>query len=184
MIKRRTEVLIVGGGGAGLMAAVRARREGRRAALVTKGLLMRSGSTVMAPGAFAAVGPWSQPGDSAARHELDTLIGGAWLNNQRIVRRFTGEMRSLIPELEGFGALFERGSDPSRPALKREGGHSFARAVYMENRIGRELMRALYGEAVRLGVEFYERVFIDRLLLNDSGVCGAAGRRIDAPDNR
>lgn len=182
MIKRRTEVLIVGGGGAGLMAAVRARREGRRAALVTKGLLMRSGSTVMAPGAFAAVGPWSQPGDSAARHELDTLIGGAWLNNQRIVRRFTGEMRSLIPELEGFGALFERGSDPSRPALKREGGHSFARAVYMENRIGRELMRALYGEAVRLGVEFYERVFIDRLLLNDSGVCGAAGRRIDAPE--
>ena len=174
------DVLVVGGGGAGMTAAVYAARHGARTVLVSKGKLMRSGATVMAPGALAAVDDrWKREGDSIGLHERDTLAGGEWLNNQELVRQMARRAGELVLDLERMGALFSRTPDGGTLDLRIEGGHSFYRSPYMENRVGRELTRALAGEVNRLQIPVREGIMITELLIRDGGVCGAVGFSLD-----
>ena len=81
-----TDVLVIGGGGGGAMAAYEASKHGAKVTVVLKGRPQRSGSTIMAPGAIAGVGDWHVEGDSRDLHFADTVKGGSYMNEQRLVR--------------------------------------------------------------------------------------------------
>src|SRR5690348_17787411 len=93
------DLLIIGGGGAGLLAAVHARNSSRRLRVVVavKGLLGQSGCTRMVQGGYNAV---LNPNDSLDRHFLDTIKGGQYLNNQELAWTLVAESPKRIVELE------------------------------------------------------------------------------------
>lgn len=169
------DVLVVGGGAAGMMAAYEASKHRVSVAVVSKGRLERSGSTVMAPGAIAGVGPWHAPGDSPDVHFRDTVEGGAYLNEQTLVRKLATHTPELILELEQIGALWQREPDGETYSLRVDGGHSYPRCPFLEDRTGREMLRALHGVLRKRHVRVIEDVMVTRLLCVDGRVAGAVG---------
>lgn len=170
-----TDVLVVGGGAAGMMAAYEAGKQGARVLLALKGAAERCGSTVMAPGAIAGSGSWCEAGDSPDLHFADTVKGGAYLNEQSLVRKLAESAPALILELESIGALWQRDEGGDNYLLRVDGGHSYPRCPYLEDRTGREMLRALHGELRRRNVTLREHIIITRLLTESGKVVGAAG---------
>src|SRR4029077_5614029 len=105
------DILIVGGGGAGLLAAVHARRISQqlRIVIAVKGLLGQSGCTRMVQGGYNAV---LNPADSLERHFHDTIKGGAFINDQELAWKLVEEAPKRIIELENrIGCMFDRNPD-------------------------------------------------------------------------
>ncbi len=168
------DVLVVGGGGAGARAAIEARRHGADVLVVVKGLFGRSGCTVMAEGGYNAAFSFVDPSDSREHHFEDTIIGGRWLNNQKLVEILVEHAPERLIELERFGAVFDR-VEPEKYDQRYFGGQRFRRTVHRGDRTGHEMMSALKEEVYRLGIDVLEEVAITRLLLADGAVAGATG---------
>src|SRR5437773_7283149 len=121
-----TDVLIIGGGVAGLRAAIAA-AQGADVVLLTKDTIDQS-NTWYAQGGIAAV---LQPADSVESHINDTKIGGAGLCDDQAVRITVTEGPQRVLELLSWGANFDKqAGNPYDLAFTREGGHSFARIVH------------------------------------------------------
>lgn len=171
-----TDILVVGAGGAGLMAACEAARHSARVALVSKGRAQRSGATIMAPGAIAAVDErWKNPDDSPLLHLRDTLRGGGYLNNQQMAARMVERAPELVLSLERMGALFQRESEGKKYMLRTDGGHTRPRSIFLEDRTGKEMARAMVGALRKFNVPIYEEIFVTRVIVADGAVAGAAG---------
>ncbi len=168
------DVLVVGGGGAGARAAIEARRQGAEVLVVVKGLFGRSGCTVMAEGGYNAAFGFVDPGDTKEHHFEDTVIGGRWLNNQKLVEILVEQAPERVVELEKFGAVFDR-VEPEKYDQRYFGGQRFRRTVHRGDRTGHEMMNALKEEVYRLGIDVLEEVAITKLLLADGAVAGATG---------
>lgn len=134
-----TDVLVVGGGVAGLRAALAAAEHGE-VILVLKGDF-RSSNTWWAQGGVAcAMGP----GDSAEQHIADTLAAGAELCDRPVVEKVVREAAERIREVMGWGVAFDRDSASGALAFGREGGHSRARVLHAEgDATGRVLVGVL-----------------------------------------
>lgn len=172
----QTDVLVVGGGGAGMMAAIEAATQGARVCLVSKSRLLRGGATVMAPGAIAAVDEeWKDPEDSLQAHIEDTLNCAEGLADPFVVAQTVELAGEMIRRLEKMGAVFQRTPDGKKLARRITGGHQFPRSLYIENRVGREIAKALWSELQRLQVEILEEVVITDPLVLDGRIYGAAG---------
>ncbi|MEA4912886.1 MAG: FAD-binding protein [Oscillospiraceae bacterium] len=172
----KSDVLVIGAGGAGMMAAVEAAREGARVCLVSKCRVLRGGATIMAPGAIAAVDEaWKSPGDSIELHIEDTLKCGQGLSDPYVVEETVKRAGEMIRQLESMGAMFQRTADGSTLAVRITGGHSFPRSPFIENRVGREICRVLYSEMLRLGVRIIEQVVVTEPIIVNTAVCGARG---------
>ncbi len=168
------DVLVVGGGGAGARAAIEARKHNLEVLLVVKGLFGRSGCTVMAEGGYNAAFGFVDPEDSERLHFEDTVIGGRFLNNQKLVEILVRDAPRRILELEQFGAAFDR-VEPRKFDQRYFGGQRFRRTVHRGDRTGHEMMSALKEEAYRVGVEVLEEVAITRLLRSGDKLTGATG---------
>src|ERR671938_1655211 len=99
MKRFRTDILILGSGGAGLFAALHAKKAAPEleVTIAVKGLLGKCGCTRMVQGGYNVA---LAPGDSVERHFMDTVEGGKWLNDQDLAWTLvTGAVES-IPELE------------------------------------------------------------------------------------
>jgi fumarate reductase (CoM/CoB) subunit A len=86
-----TDVLVIGGGGAGFKAAIESSNAGVSDAGVSVTLALKvrigsSGATPIALGGIAAVGLWHERGDSKEVHFTDTIKGGAYLNERKLVK--------------------------------------------------------------------------------------------------
>src|SRR3989454_10956993 len=105
------DVLVVGGGGAGLRAAIAATEADPklRIAVISKVYPMRS-HTVSAEGGAAAV---IKPGDSLDEHAYDTISGGDWLCDQDAVEAFVKEAPQEMLRLEHWGCPWSRDPDGS-----------------------------------------------------------------------
>jgi L-aspartate oxidase len=154
--EREVDVVVVGSGAAGLAAAL-AVRPVRSALIVTKGTLA-AGSTAWAQGGLAAV---LDPADSLENHVRDTLIAGAGLCDEAVVRELVAEAPTAIRYLMRLGAAFDpAATGGDGPALTREGGHSHRRIVHSGgDRSGAEVQRTLDQSAIAAGVEVLERAF-------------------------
>lgn len=171
-----TDVLVIGAGGAGMMAAIAAKEAGARVCLVCKTKAMRGGATVMAPGAIAAVdNSWKTGQDSVQQHIADTLQCAQGLADPFIVRQTAEMAGSMIRFLESRGAMFQRTEDGSSLALRTTGGHSYYRSPFIENRVGREICRILWGEMNRLGIQILEETMLTEPIMDGCRVCGAGG---------
>jgi succinate dehydrogenase / fumarate reductase flavoprotein subunit len=168
------DVVVIGAGGAGLRAAIEARQNGARTALICKSLLGKA-HTVMAEGGIAAALGTVWPEDNWRLHFRDTMRGGKMLNNWRMAQIHALEAPDRVLELEEWGALFDR--TPDGRILQRDfGGHRYARLAHVGDRTGLEMMRALQHRAVAIGVDVFMECKIVRLLQDDAGaVNGAVG---------
>ena len=169
-----TDVLIIGSGGAGSRAAIEVDDAGLKAIIVSKGLSFRSGCTGMAEGGYNAVFKTVDKDDSIDAHIHDTLKGGSYLNDSRLVEILVNESPKRLIDLENYGALFDRqesGEIDQRPF----GGQTYRRTCYQGDRTGAELLNALKEEIIRRDIECIEEVMITSLVTQEDQVIGATG---------
>lgn len=115
---RQTDVLVIGGGGAGIRAAIAAAELGRRVILLSKGPLARSGITPVAgEGVEGAV----NPGDSPDLHYKDTLKAGRGLADEDLVYALAEDAVERIHDLGSYGAKFKKNPDGSFATSLRPG---------------------------------------------------------------
>jgi L-aspartate oxidase len=168
-----TDVLIIGGGVAGLRAAIAAAEGGGDVLLLTKDTLEQS-NTWYAQGGIAAV--LQQPLDSYESHVSDTEKGGAGLCDHEAVEVVVKEGPQRVLELLSWGANFDK--DPAKAhglAFTPEGGHSVARILHAYgDATGRELAQTLINAVrSRESIRTSERSFVIDLLTHDERCVGA-----------
>jgi succinate dehydrogenase / fumarate reductase flavoprotein subunit len=177
MERHSYDVLVVGAGGAGLRAAIEAKQQGARTALICKSLLGKA-HTVMAEGGIAAAMANLYPEDNWRVHFRDTMRGGKMLNNWRMAQLHAQEAPDRVWELEEWGALFDRTKD-GLISQRDFGGHRYARLAHVGDRTGLEMIRTLQQKAVSLGIDVFMECTVTRLLTESSGgtgrVAGAFG---------
>ncbi|HLJ54908.1 MAG TPA: FAD-binding protein, partial [Chthonomonadaceae bacterium] len=173
------DVLVVGAGGAGLRAVIAAREAGCSVGVVCKSLLGKAHTVMAEGGVAAALNNMTTPtgekeGDSWQVHFVDTMKGGAFLNNWRAVEIFTKEAPERVLELEQYGAVFDRTPD-GLIAQRPFGGHKYRRLNHVGDRTGLELIRTLQDKAVGVGMDVHMEVTLTRLLKDGARVTGAFG---------
>jgi succinate dehydrogenase / fumarate reductase flavoprotein subunit len=146
--KHNYDVLIIGAGGAGLRAAIAAREEGMRVAVICKSLFGKA-HTVMAEGGIAASMGNVNSNDNWQVHFRDTMRGGKFLNSWRMAELHAKEAPQRVWELETYGALFDRTPD-GRISQRNFGGHEYPRLAHVGDRTGLELIRTLQQKIVSL----------------------------------
>ena len=169
-----TDVLIIGSGGAGSRAAIEVDDAGLKATIVSKGLSFRSGCTGMAEGGYNAVFKTVDKDDSIEAHIHDTLKGGSYLNDEKLVNILVNESPKRLIDLENYGALFDRqesGEIDQRPF----GGQTYRRTCYQGDRTGAELLNALKEEIIKRDIECIEEVMITSLVSDGNEIIGACG---------
>ncbi|MDX6246678.1 MAG: succinate dehydrogenase / fumarate reductase, flavoprotein subunit [Kribbellaceae bacterium] len=154
-LERHTyDVVVIGAGGAGLRAAIEAREQGKRTAIVCKSLFGKA-HTVMAEGGCAAAMGNANSNDNWQVHYVDTMRGGKFLNNWRMAELHAQEAPDRVWELETYGALFDRTPD-GRISQRNFGGHTYPRLAHVGDRTGLELIRTLQQKIVSLQQEDFE----------------------------
>jgi succinate dehydrogenase / fumarate reductase flavoprotein subunit/fumarate reductase flavoprotein subunit len=150
-----TDILILGTGGAGLMAALHAfwRDPALDLTLVSKGMLGKSGCTRMVQGGYNVV---LDPQDSIQAHFEDTVKGGAFLNDQDLAWTLVSDAPRIVKELENrIGCLFDRSPD-GRIHQKAFAGQTFDRTVHVGDLTGIEIMSRLRDQVLAAGIRCLE----------------------------
>ncbi len=157
------DAIIVGGGGAGLAAAVYlARQRNLRTAVISKLYPTRSHTGTAQGGIGASLGNVDPGGDSWEWHMFDTVKGGDYLSDQDAVEVLCKEAVEMVYELEHMGLPFSR-TEEGRIAQRRFGGHTrdfgeapVRRSCYAADRTGHMILQTLYQQCIKHEVEFYD----------------------------
>ena len=166
------DVVIVGGGGAGLRAAIAIAQQDPKlsVATVSKVYPMRS-HTVAAEGGAAAV---IKPNDSLEDHIYDTISGSDWLADQDAVELFTNEAPREMIQLEHWGCPWSRDPDGS-VAVRPFGGMKKERTWFAADKTGFHMLHALFQTSLKYNnITRYDEHFVTRLLLDDGRCCGCS----------
>lgn len=168
-----TDLLILGSGGAGQMAALHAydANPSLRIAMVIKGLHGKSGCTRLVQGGYNAV---LSGEDSLDKHLNDTLKGGQWINDQELAWLLVSVAPGRIIELENrYGCFFDRNADGTIHQ-KPFAGQSFDRTVHRGDLTGIEIINRLTEQVMaRGGIRVFEECRAVDLLYDGDRVCGA-----------
>jgi len=174
------DVLIIGGGGAGLRCAVEIleKRPGTKVVAVTKVAHVQKSHTTTAQGGLAAVCP-EDPIDKPIYHMFDTWKGSDCAADQNIIKKIVESAWDQIVWLENHGMHFSR--DEKGSLSKRTfGGHtlnfgeaSAFRAVFEADRTGKGIIDTLWGEALRGGISFINQSIAVELIFREERCTGA-----------
>jgi len=173
-----TDVLIVGGGMAGLCAAISSASDLSKTMIVTKTLVGGANTTSMALGVICAVTKYSAGGDTLEKHYEDTLKGGGGINDKALVRTMVNDISKYLDRLIDYGVEFEGGETPVPRFIP---GHSFSRAYSVKGG-GVKIQNVLRKYVETLGVELLERTTITSLVKSGNRVIGAVGYRADTKE--
>ncbi|MCP4624373.1 MAG: FAD-binding protein [bacterium] len=167
----KTDVLIVGGGGAGFRAAIGAREKGADVLLLSKGPLGRCGATPMAGADYTLdgkslrkLGFYGEPIDSQQTFFEDIVKQGFYLNNQKLLEQYVRTAPDRLQELLDWGVVVVRSEE---------------RAIFTS---GIGMMDALVGQAKKVGVRTLEDVMLLDLITHDGQVTGALGIDVKSGD--
>lgn len=166
------DVLVLGGGGAGLFCALHAYQKDPSLdiAVASKGLVGQSGCTRMVQGGYNAV---LSADDSLEAHFEDTLLGGGFLNNQRLAWTLVADAPKIILELEALGCFFDRTPDGAI-YQKPFAGQTFDRTVHRGDLTGIEIMSRLKDQLFRTNIRLLDEYRGVDLLTDGNGeVIGA-----------
>ena len=170
------DVLIIGGGGAGLRAAIAVAEVNPRlnVAVISKVYPMRS-HTVSAEGGAAAV---IKTGDTLDDHAYDTISGGDWLCDQDAVEAFVQEAPEELLRLEHWGCPWSRDPD-GRIAVRAFGGMKKERTWFAADKTGFHMLHTLFQTTLKYtAIARYDEWFVTKLLVDDSRVQGAVAIEI------
>lgn len=177
MVGRGHDVLIVGGGVAGLRAAIASHDAAidlrLDVAVVSKVHPLRSYSAVAQGAINAAI----DPADSWERQALDVIKCGDYLGDQNVVEVFCREGLAAIGELETFGVPFNQSKD-GKLAQRAYGGASIPRACFVADRTGQVLLHALWEQALMRGITFYNEWYVLNLVIEGGTCCGVIALHI------
>ncbi len=169
------DVLIVGGGGAGLMAALYASRSSKTAVL-TKLHPVRSHTGAAQGGICAALG--SEEPDRPEWHTFDTVKGSDYLGDQDAIEFMCEQAVPTIYELEHMGLPFNRTPD-GKIAQRYFGGHTnnetgkpVRRACYAADRTGHMILQTLYQQCIKHEVSFLDEFQVMDILIDERGTAG------------
>ncbi|GLK96582.1 fumarate reductase [Achromobacter xylosoxidans] len=169
----KTDILVLGTGGAGLFAALHAKKANPslRVTVTVKGLLGKCGCTRMVQGGYNVA---LAAGDSVERHFMDTIEGGKWLPRQDLAWRLVEGAVERVRELENeIGCFFDRNPDGTLHS-KAFAGQSFDRTVHKADLTGIEIINRLMEQVRALDIdELEEHRAIELIPAADgSGIAG------------
>ncbi len=165
------DILIIGGGGAGLRAAIAVAETDPKLsiAVISKVYPMRS-HTVAAEGGSAAV---IKPNDSFEDHAYDTISGGDWLCDQDAVEVFVEEALEEMLQLEHWGCPWSREKDGTI-AVRPFGGMKIERTWFAADKTGFHMLHTLFQTSLKYNpIQRYDEWFVTELLLDDGRCQGA-----------
>jgi fumarate reductase flavoprotein subunit len=166
----RQDVLLVGGGGAGLRAAIAIAETDPKLTIgvVSKVYPMRS-HTVSAEGGAAGV---IRPDDSLDEHAYDTISGGDWLSDQDAVEAFVQEAPRELLRLEHWGCPWSRETD-GRVGVRPFGGMKKMRTWFAADKTGFHMLHTLFQTSLKYtSIIRYDEWFVTTLLVDDGRVQG------------
>ncbi len=165
------DVVVVGGGLAGLRAAIEAHDHGMNTALLSKVYPLRSHSVAAQGGINAALGnSLDSKNDTWKDHAFDTIKGSVYLADQDAVKVLCKEAPAAVIELEHWGTVFSR-NEEGKIAQRPFGGAGVPRTCYAADRTGHNLMNTLFEQATARGIKIYNEHFVTALITGD-GLCG------------
>lgn len=151
------DVLVIGSGIAGLMAAIEAKSETNSVAIVTKGNIFKSNSAVASGGINAVLDPKDEA--EIQKHIDDTTKSAQGLGNKKAISYMCHQAPYIIQKLEEHGVTFDRGEDGK--ILQRSfGGGSSKRTCFVGDSTGAAITQALIKKARLIGVEFLVNHFV------------------------
>ena len=165
----KTDVLVIGGGGAGVTAALFAKENGADVLLATK-LRLGDSNTIMAEGGIGAA---TLPEDSPVIHYIDTIVGGRGKNIPELVETLVNDAPFIVEWLTNLGVNFDRLPDGSY-FTHMPAGHSRKRSHSVKDITGLEIMRVLCDEIRNQEINVLEFSPAVELLLDDQGQCAGA----------
>ena len=168
MKRLKTDILILGSGGAGLFAALHAQQAnpGLAITVAVKGLLGKCGCTRMVQGGYNVA---LAPGDSLERHFMDTIEGGKWLPDQDLAWTLVETAVERVHELENeLGCFFDRNPDGTIHQ-KAFAGQTFDRTVHKGDLTGIEIINRLAEQVWARGIHRLEEHRAIDLVANTAG---------------
>lgn len=166
------DLLVIGGGLAGLRAAIEVKRAGQDVAILSKVHPLRSHSVAAQGGINAALGNVPAPvNDTWENHAFDTIKGSDYLADQDCVEVMCREGIETVIEMERWGTLFSR-TEEGKIAQRPFGGAGFPRACYAADRTGHNLLHVLYEQATGLRIPVYEEWHALCLVMEDGRCLG------------
>ncbi len=171
----RYDVIVVGAGGAGMMAArYAAQQAGVSVAVISKLYPTRSHTGAAQGGVGAALGNVSE--DYPEWHAFDTIKGGDYLTDQDVAEMFAQEVVEAVYELEHMGLPFSR-TPEGKIAQRKFGGHTrefgksaVERACYAADRTGHMILQTLYQQSIKDNVTFFNEYHVLDLVM-EGGEC-------------
>ena len=171
MPNRKSDVLIIGAGGAGLVAALKAKENGVKVLVITKEYPTRSQTCMAQGGINAALGNAGE--DSVEAHIKNTLKSAHGLANEEAVRLMCSEAPNAVEWLDSIGVCFSRTKD-AKIAQRTLGGASAPRACYAQDYTGLKILHTLYDRCMSEEIEIRSEKYLLELLKDEQGcVCGA-----------
>jgi len=161
------DVLIIGGGSAGLRAAIEAHDSGANVLIISKSKTGDPHTTLARGGINAAFGTMD-PEDNWVIHAADTLREGEFLADYERVEILCKNAPDAINELVNWGARFHREKD-GRLTQRFFGAHTYRRTVFYEDWTGQEIIRVLMEQVNQRKIKMIDNVYITKLLLQTDG---------------
>ena len=173
-----TDVLVIGGGGAGCSAAIEANEAGADVIVVTK-LRIGDANTMMAEGGIQAA---DKENDSPVQHYLDAFGGGHFAARPELLRRLVMEAPDAIKWLNDLGVMFDKEED-GRMVTTHGGGTSRKRMHACKDYSGAEIMRNVRDEVINRKIPVIEFTSAVELIKDDKGqVAGAVLLNMETGD--
>ncbi|MSQ33419.1 MAG: FAD-dependent oxidoreductase [Dehalococcoidia bacterium] len=167
------DVLVVGGGLAGMRAALEAKRRHADVALISKVHPVRSHSVAAQGGINAPL----SAGDSWESHAFDTVKGSDYLGDQDAIEFLSREAAQAVVDLENMGVAFHRGPE-GKLAPRNFGGASQARTYFVGAITGHAILHVMFEQLLKAGVKIYEEWFVTHLAIEGGFAAGLVAQEM------
>ena len=169
----KKDVLVIGAGGAGLVAALNAHAKGAKVTIVTKDYPTRSQTCMAQGGINAALGNAGE--DSVEAHVANTLKSAHGIANEEAIKYLCSQAPQAVEWLNSIGVQFSRTKE-NKIAQRTLGGASAPRACYAQDYTGLKILHTLYDRVLACGIEILsDRYLLDLINSEDEkSVCGVS----------
>ncbi len=164
------DVLVIGSGGAGLVAAISAKEAGADVKVVSKAFATRAQTSMAQGGINASLGNVEE--DSVEAHIKDTLKSSQGLADEEAITKLCEEAQEAVQWLDRLGLPFSRTAE-GKIAQRRLGGASGIRACYAQDYTGLKILHTLYDRASKMEIDFINEYLLLNYIVEDKKVLGA-----------